>query len=156
MEKEKKEDDGQSIPFLKCYTVFNAQQIEGMEDAIPKQKKDIEFNPIERAEKILREFADSPQVVHRQQRAFYNSTRDFINLPQKETFKSIEEYYSTLFHELGHSTGHETRLNRKTLNKINSFGDHSYSKEELVAELSSAFLCEKSGISSAVIDNQAA
>ena len=150
------EDGTEHIPFVRYYTVFNAQQIDGMEDKVPETKDIIEFNPIGEAEKILEGFSDTPKIVHEKQRAFYNSHIDLINLPKKGTFNSTEEYYSTLFHELGHSTGHVSRLGRKTLAEINAFGDHAYSKEELVAEITSAFLCGKSGIGQKVIDNQAA
>ena len=157
-EKKKKGQDEQaeSILFVRYYTVFNAQQIEGMEDELADTQEVIQFNPIERADKLLREFADAPQIVHEKQRAYYNKIDDLINMPRKNSFHSIEEYYSTLFHELGHSTGHKSRLNRKSLNTINSFGSHSYSKEELVAEISSAFLCSMASISEKTIDNQAA
>jgi antirestriction protein ArdC len=64
----------------------------------------------------------------------------------KEQFKSEESYYATLFHELSHSTGHKKRLNRDTVTDGAMFGSHSYSKEELVAEFSSSFLCGVAGI----------
>ena len=81
---------------------------------------------------------------------------DIIKMPLKEKFFSVEEYYSTLFHEMAHSTGHECRLNRKTLLEANSQGSGVYSKEELVAEITSAFLCAEAGIQNQVFENQAA
>ena len=77
-------------------------------------------------------------------------------MPKSNLFKSDEEYYSTLFHELTHSTGHTSRLNRGEISKTSLFGSHDYSKEELVAEMGSAFLCGHCGIEPAVIENQAA
>ena len=81
---------------------------------------------------------------------------DIINMPKKNSFHSPQEYYATLFHELAHSTGHEKRPNRDSICIFNQFGDHNYSREELVAEMSGAFLCSMAGFSDVVIDNQAA
>ena len=77
-------------------------------------------------------------------------------MPRPELFDSPEEYYSTLFHELTHSTGHERRLNRATLTDLCPFGSTNYSKEELVAEMGAAFLCGVSGIENRTVDNSAA
>ena len=74
-------------------------------------------------------------------------------MPQKERFKSVEEYYSTLFHELTHSTGHAKRLNRKGGSR---FGSATYSREELVAEIGAAMLCGVAHIDNATLDNSAA
>lgn len=79
-----------------------------------------------------------------------------IRIPDKNDFLNKEEYYSTLFHELTHSTGHEKRLNREGVTKAVNFGSDKYSNEELIAELGSAFLCAISGIANKVIDNQQA
>ena len=153
-----KEKDGkiEKIPFVRYYTVFNGRQIEGIEDEAEVPQEEIEFNPIEKAERLFKSFGDAPPVAHKVQKACYNKARDEINLPRKETFQSVEEYYSTLFHELTHSSGHENRLNRKSLIEIKTFGDHAHSKEELVAEMGSAFLCSMAGIEQKVLDNQAA
>ena len=156
---EKTEDNGdkKKIPFMKYYTVFNADQIEGLDkDFYPKVEKQIKFKPIERCEKIVKKFKASPKVQHKAQRAYYQPSTDMINMPDKDTFKTKEEYYSTLFHELGHSTGHEKRLNRKGITDVALFGSHEYSKEELVAEMTSSFLCGVSGIENKTINNSAA
>ena len=71
-------------------------------------------------------------------RACYQPKEDQILMPKKSQFKTQEAFYSTLFHELSHWTGHESRLNRKTGNK---FGSRDYAFEELVAEISASFLC---------------
>ena len=76
-------------------------------------------------------------------------------MPALNSFDSSEEYYSVLFHEIAHSTGHETRLNRKGITELSRFGSHSYCFEELVAEMTSAFLCSSVGIEN-TIDNSAA
>jgi antirestriction protein ArdC len=90
------------------------------------------------------------------QQAFYNPLEDLINMPIKESFKSKEEYYSTLFHEMVHSTGHSSRLNRNEVSTTSAFGSDNYSKEELIAEMGSAFLCAQSGISVNTLANSAA
>lgn len=77
-------------------------------------------------------------------------------MPDPQHFCSREAYYSTLFHELTHSTGHEDRLKRSTLMDLCKFGDTNYSKEELVAEMGATFLCAICGIENSTIDNSAA
>jgi len=76
-------------------------------------------------------------------------------MPYPAAFHTPEGYYSTLFHELTHSTGHEDRLARKGVTETHNFGSHSYSKEELVAEMGAAFLCGHTGIEKLVIENSA-
>ena len=98
----------------------------------------------------------SPVIEHNEPRAYYRPPDDVVNMPKANLFQSDEEYYSTLFHELAHSTGHGSRLDRDEISKVSLFGSHDYSKEELVAEMGSAFLCGRCGISPKVIDNQAA
>ena len=89
-------------------------------------------------------------------RAFYQPSTDSIHMPAVSSFEGAEEYHSTLFHELSHSTGHESRLNRHGMETgIAAFGSAVYSKEELAAEFGSAFLCARAGIQS-TLDNSAA
>lgn len=90
-------------------------------------------------------------VKHGVDRAYYSPTQDIIGMPERECFQSQDEYYSTLFHETVHSTGHEDRLSRR----IGNNGLTDYSKEELVAEIGAAFLCGTAGIVTTV-DNNAA
>jgi antirestriction protein ArdC len=77
-------------------------------------------------------------------------------MPHRDTFESPETYYATLYHELAHSTGHPSRVGRDGIENVNSFASDSYSREELIAEMSSAFLCGVAGISPAVVSNSAA
>src|ERR1035437_146935 len=81
---------------------------------------------------------------------------DYVQMPERTCFESMEEYYSTLFHELTHSTGHPARLNRSSLTDFERFGDHHYSREELVAEMGAAFLAGYCGIENRTINNSAA
>lgn len=159
---EKDKGEGQApdkIPLLRIYPVFNVEQCENLklsEHLIKPEPFSREFKPIDAAEKIAAGYKTCPKVLTNGGRACYNPFQDVIGMPKKESFHGDEEYYSTLFHEMAHSTGHKDRLNRESLNKIAGFGTHEYSKEELVAEMCSAFLCAQSGISAPVIENQAA
>jgi antirestriction protein ArdC len=156
---DEKEETNKSKSFKRYYVIFNESQLEDFDPSstLSNLSRSIDFSPIEEAEKIQKNWKACPKIVHSETRrsAFYNKNDDFINMPPREDFFSVEEYYSTLFHEMTHATGHSSRLKRDTLEKINCFGDHNYSKEELIAELGSAFLSAKAGISSEVIDNQA-
>jgi antirestriction protein ArdC len=117
----------------------------------------IDFHPIDAAENIAVGYAGGPMVTHDGgQKAFYRPLTDTIHLPEKTRFASVEEYYSTLFHEHSHSTGHSSRLDRKLDTDPKPFGSADYGKEELIAEMSAAFLCSHAGIQPRVIDNQAA
>jgi antirestriction protein ArdC len=88
-------------------------------------------------------------------KAFYRPVTDSIHLPDRNSFDSAGEYYSTLFHEMTHSTGHQSRLNRSTLTEVVPFGSETYSKEELVAEFGAAFLCAHAGIENTVSNSAA-
>jgi antirestriction protein ArdC len=145
------------IPVLRYYDVFNAEQIDGIEAPDAVKFDPIDFHPIDAAEQIAAGYANGPAVTHDGgQQAFYRPSTDSVHLPNKTRFASEEEYYSTLFHELSHSTGHSSRLDRKCDTTPQPFGSPDYGKEELVAECSAAFLSSHAGIQPAVIDNQAA
>lgn len=96
-----------------------------------------------------------PELTHLAQRACYCRASDTVNMPDRRTFDSEPEYYSTLFHELTHATGHESRLGRLQ-NSVSGFGSTSYAKEELVAEMGASFLSARAGIELRTIDNFAA
>jgi antirestriction protein ArdC len=99
---------------------------------------------------------DKPVIENKNQnRAFYTPKKDLITMPEMAQFKSVDAYYQTLFHELGHSTGHQKRLNRKEVAEKVCFGSIDYSKEELVAELASSYLSSYCGTKSN-FDNSAA
>ncbi len=119
----------------RTYTVFNAEQIEGMPSLDQEQKKVSSWEACERAETLLQ--ASGANIEHRGgNRAFYRPSQDLIVLPKQEQFHSPEAYYSTALHELGHWTGHESRLDRAELMK-GGFGSPEYAKEELRAEMTS-------------------
>jgi antirestriction protein ArdC len=89
-------------------------------------------------------------------RAWYAPVRDVVGMPSIGLFQSSEEYYSTLFHELTHSTGHASRVGREGVDQLQPFGSESYSREELVAEVGAAMLCGMTGIANRTIENSAA
>ena len=98
---------------------------------------------------------NAPKIGHNEPRACYRPSTDEVNMPKKELFEGEAEYYSTMFHELGHSTGHSSRLNRAEVGLSSFFGNHSYSKEELTAEMTAVFLCNGIGLN-ATWDNSVA
>lgn len=150
----KKLEEPKKIPFLRYYTVFNVEQCEGIEDKIPSMPTRT-FNPIEDGERIIANMPNRPNMENGEARAFYRPTTDTVNMPRKELFDGDAEYYSTCFHELVHSTGHASRLNRKEVTDGNFFGSHDYSVEELVAEMGAIFLCNEIGVAT-TFDNSLA
>jgi antirestriction protein ArdC len=156
----KKEDEKTGtekvIPFLRHFRVFNAEQAEwpeGLPEAfqpLPAEDQGDEFDPVEAAEAIVQGYVEGhlpPSLTHDGgARAFYRPATDAVAMPKREAFEGPGEYYSTLFHELGHSTGAASRLNRKGITDFDSFGSHQYSQEELVAEFTACFLCSDAGI----------
>jgi antirestriction protein ArdC len=138
------------------YTVFNIDQCDGISVSKEPADPSPEVSPIDACERLVNDWSQRPAIQHGGDRASYNKLMDRVRIPETSAFESIEEYYSTLFHELIHSTGHPTRLNRSTLMDSESFGDTSYSREELIAEMGAAFLCGISGIGNSTINNSAA
>ena len=137
------------IPYLKTYTVFNTNDCEGL----PQRWAPITENkPIESAEKIAKNYLNREKIELKHNNvneSFYSVKYDFINLPPIERFRSSEDYYSTLLHEMTHSTGHRTRLQRFRPNDTSSpFGSPDYTREELIAEMGSSFLLKQVGIES--------
>ena len=134
--------------FLKSYHVFNASQIEGVE--FPKLDNGPELDPserIQRAEEIVAKMPQKPTISEgRLTKAAYRPRLDTIEMPPFGSFDSPEDYHLTLFHELIHSTGHESRLDRKGIAESDGFGGKTYSQEELVAEMGAAFLAMEAEI----------
>jgi antirestriction protein ArdC len=132
---------------LRYYTVFNIEQT-----TLDAEKYSVSYGTeeVKTADDILTGY-DCP-ISYYGSRACYSPTHDKITMPAKSSFKTTEGFYSTLFHEVSHSTGHEKRLGRDL---IGSFGSPSYAKEELIAEISSAMIMQSIGMSKS-IDNTAA
>jgi antirestriction protein ArdC len=135
------ETETRRIPFLHEFTVFNIDQCENLPERILMAEAKAQ-NTEERIE-VAEEFVSATRadIRHGEGSAYYRPTTDFV-MPDFLAFKSANHYYATLFHELGHWTGHESRLARDLRNR---FGSDAYAAEELVAELTSAFLCAKFG-----------
>ena len=140
---------------LRHYSVFNVEQCEGVE--VPAIEAH-EHEPIQACEETVAGMAKRPDVRNASAGAFYSPGEDFVSLPGLPSFDSPEHYYSTLFHELTHATGHKTRLGRHGEQGYVShhFGSGDYSREELVAEMGAAFLSGHCGIENGTIDNSAA
>ena len=135
------------LPLLRYYNVFHISQVDGVE---PKEQLKIsDLESIEEAEDIKNEYMNREHLKIFEtvtNKAFYTPTFDYIEVPCKEQYQNIEEFYSTLFHEMIHSTGHKNRLGRLETGASAHFGSKTYSKEELVAELGSAALVNMLGI----------
>ena len=139
-------------PILKYYHVFHIDDTEGIPSKIEEITPDDTLKPIERAENIINGYLSREKKLKFQNDkpsgdAYYSPSRDAVVVPMMSQYQIVEEYYSTTFHELTHSTMPEYRCNRKgDDSSIAAFGGDSYSKEELVAELGSAMLCNAIGI----------
>lgn len=136
-----KDEHIDEFPLLRYTYVFNLTQTDLYK---PDEEEQI---TITECEQLLNNIRPKPTIKHNTSECFYDKQNDYISIPPMSQFNSKEEYYSSLYHELVHWTGHKTRLNRQDLD---------YATEELVAELGSSFLCAITGISSTVINNQTA
>ena len=152
-------DDGEAgdrdIYFMKGYTVFNLDQVEGL---AADRYRPAELPPAEPMERIAgadRFFAQTgADVRHGGNRAYYSPATDFVQMPHFEAFCDAESHAATLAHELTHWTKHPARLDRDFGRQ--RFGDEGYAREELVAEIGSAFLCCDLGITPEIRDDHAA
>ena len=145
---QKDEETGEvkQVPFLRYYNVFHVDQCEGL-TAKHTQTLPNTAAPDDTADEIIADYLrrSGVHLSHEDgDRAFYQPMTDRITLPRRQQFTSTAEYYSTAFHELTHSTGHASRLNR--LEKVAFFGSEAYSKEELVAEIGAATLVHHAGL----------
>ena len=153
----KNNDTGEldKIPFLKYYTVFNASQCEGVN--YPKvEYPDRTHTPIEACERVVSGMPNPPEIRYDSAGASYSPLEDSVRLPSKGSFHNPEFYYSSLFHELVHSTGHKSRLARSGIVEGCGFGSDLYCREELVAEMGASFLAGYTGIENKVLDNSTA
>lgn len=151
--------------FLKGYAVFNiAKDTEGVNmtrlEAILKAEKDAEDKAktdgkptiLDLPEETMRKYITREGINFGEygNRAFYMPSADAITVPPRSAFKNLEAFYGTAFHEIGHSTGTEKRLNRRMGGR---FGSYDYGREELVAEMTSAFICNSLGITTNLTEN---
>jgi antirestriction protein ArdC len=135
---------------VKFYKVFNVAQCTGIDPkVIEDTTSDVNNEPNVVAETLSKSYIDKQgtlKLVHLEDSAYYSPNRDIVNMPKLDTFVDADSYYKVLFHELAHSTGHKDRLNRKTLLEVNKWGDTTYAKEELVAEISAMYIVGMLGL----------
>jgi antirestriction protein ArdC len=147
------EETEREIHFMKGYTVFNVEQIEGLPE-IYYAKPEVKTAPVERISHAEAFFAGTKaEIRYRGDRAYYAAEGDYIQMPVIEAFRDAESFYATLAHESAHWTKHPSRLDREFGRK--QWGDEGYAREELVAELASAFLCADLGIAPEVREDHA-
>ena len=156
-DKEQSEDSPKRrYAMLRYYRVFNTVQCEGLKvpnvtSTAPKTASDRST-----AMEVIRDMPNQPEIKFGYKRASYNRVTDQVKMPAQKRFHSPDEFFATLFHELAHSTGHSSRLNRKSLMESQGFESEPYSQEELVAEMAAGFLCGHCGILNQVEANSAA
>jgi antirestriction protein ArdC len=144
------ETEERKSAFLRYYTVFNLEQTEGLKALLTLPPA---FR-IESAEEIVKRMPNPP-TSEQDAQAAYIPSRDVVTMPSRMAFESQSEFYSTLSHELTHSTGHAKRLAREGFDSPQQFGSDSYSREELIAEMGSAMLCGVAGIEQSTLPNSA-
>lgn len=144
IEKEDEDGEEQTFPMLRYYRVYSVSDVEGLEE----EKTEFDNDPIEIAEELISSYKSEVKINIQKGsgRAYYVPSRDRIVVPDRSQFPEVEEYYSTIFHEMVHSTGHITRLKRFDDDDQTIFGSESYSKEELVAEIGSNMILSVLGI----------
>jgi antirestriction protein ArdC len=157
-EHEQQQGQGRRRFVLRYYSVFNTEQCAlpqsvTEELAIPEERT---IDPIEACEKVLAQMPNPPEIQHAGDKAFYAPMADRTTMPPRGLFESAEEYWSTFWHEAAHASGHGKRLNRESINEVAPFGSAVYSKEEVVAEMTAAYLCGITGIENRTIDNSVA
>lgn len=161
--KDKETGEEKVVPVIRHYNVFNAEQCEGIKapdsssggGAVGEEDR-VEFEPIAACERVVEGYKGGPVISTGGSQAFYAPMTDSVQIPASERFVDRERYYATLFHELVHSTGHSSRLDRGLDKKLAPFGSADYSKEELIAEMGAAFLAASTGISPPTIEQSAA
>jgi len=152
-EDDKGEESEREIHYMKGYTVFNVEQIEGLPEHY-YGKPEAPATTVERIAQAEAFFtATGADIRYRGDRAYYSNDGDYIQMPVIEAFRDAESFYATLAHESTHWTKHPKRLDRSFGRK--SWGDEGYAREELVAELASAFLCADLGLTPEVRDDHA-
>lgn len=141
------------IPMLRYYNVFHIDDCDGIQPKYTAEHLPATASSVERAEEIIAEYSSRAKLTiehSKQNRAFYSPSRHLVSLPLMEQFEDTAGYYETAFHELTHSTGHESLLNRFSENDgAAAFGSESYSKEELVAEIGACGILHELGLETA-------
>jgi antirestriction protein ArdC len=144
------EDERESFFLYQYYNVFNVAQCEGITPIETNVRKN---TPLEEAEAIVVGYKNKPEIICGQYSPCYSPLDDKVFMPTIESFTSSEEYYGALFHELAHSTGHKSRMNRELAGNMDKT---SYSKEELIAEFTASYLRAMTGIATPNVDANSA
>ena len=143
-------------PYIRLFPVFNMQDVEGCAVKPASATLNEDNQEVAVCQDFLTSLNGAARIqTHPTEGAYFHKVEDFIMMPELPRFASSELYYGTLFHELTHWTGHQSRLNRATLTDALKFGDTNYSKEELTAELGACFLCNQHGISTPAVEQNA-
>jgi len=158
-DKKEKDESGNEetakIPFMKGYSVFNAEQIEGLPEHFYAINEPSHESPLEKLENAEQFFAATGAEIRTGgNSAYYRIDADYVQIPELKSFRDVESYYATIAHETTHWTRHESRLDRDLGRK--AWGDAGYAMEELVAELGAAFLCADLGITPEMREDHAA
>ncbi len=141
---------------LRYFYVFNIAQCDHLPEVFSIPYPPHTINQIGACDEVIERMTNCPVIKHGKQAPYYDPLMDYINLPRQGSFDSAESYYGTLFHELIHSTGHQSRLNRKEIVEPNKYGSDPYSIEELTAEIGACYLNSVTGISGKEFDNSVA
>ena len=151
------EKDKQSYFLYRYFRVFNVEQCGNLNlKPIEKDTPVHTFTPLEQAEKVISGMPNRPEIYYNGgNRNFYRPKPDTIHLVKPDQFHTTEEFYSTIFHEMGHSTGHKSRLNIEGITGFDHFGSDKYSKEELRAEFTASILCSHVGIENTIDNSEA-
>jgi antirestriction protein ArdC len=154
---DKETGEVESIPFLKHFSVFNSEQVDGIDAKIPDLPKARETTANQEAERIIADMPNRPAIIYGAfPIACYLPLEDTVKMTKPELCISDDRFNEVRLHEIVHSTAHPSRLNReKEMGGWHPFGSREYSKEELIAECGAAFLCAECGISQATIDDSA-
>jgi antirestriction protein ArdC len=141
------EDGEESSRFvLRYYYVFNVSQCDDLPEVLSIPYPPHAVSQIGGCDEIIERMPNCPTIRHGKGKAYYNSSKDYIGIPEQGSFVRPESYYSTLFHELIHSTGHRRRLDREGVTDQPDFGSPKYALEELVAEIGACYLNSVAGI----------
>lgn len=151
---ENQKDRKRTIPLLRYFLLFNVEQCQGL-NLPPLQSAERPNDRIAEAEQIVQAMPQPPTIREGGPVACYQPRQDLVRVPKLSEFDTPADYYATLFHELTHATGHSSRLDRPGVTGTIEFGSGDYSREELVAELGSAFLCAEAGIDNSTQGNAA-
>lgn len=153
----REETETEKSPYvLRYYYVYNFDQCEGIPEVLGIPEAPGTASLISSCEEIVDQMPQCPIIKHGKQEACYDPKKDFISMPKQGTFSPPESYYSTLFHELIHATGHASRLSRKEVVEFDTYGSEQYGIEELTAEMGASYLSSVAGIGEKTLDNSVA